>query len=359
MIELVAPLAPRVTSWLATASIEMLALAAVALLVDRIAGQRAHHVRTVLWQVVLLRTVVPSVITLPLAPDVALRQIASDLPAPSIVGSWSALSLSSAAGLVWLMGVLVCLWLVTIRTRRLRGAWNGDPVDERSPLWPRIRAAAAALGLAHPPDVRVSALVTGPVVVGFLRPRVVLPLSLSERSEVEIDHVLLHEIAHVVRRDPLAHLACLLVQTVFWFHPVVWLANRRLALLREIGCDRRVVLALGGAARDYRHTLLRLAAPMFEPARPPAIALLGGRSQLVTRLDALERPVARPRLGERLLAVSLLLALLACGVPWAPRVTPELQPPDLAQLPGSLQKRYAVMRYMAAQAPQPSERWRP
>jgi beta-lactamase regulating signal transducer with metallopeptidase domain len=350
MIELVAALAPRVASWLATASIEMLALGVVALLVDRVAGQRAHHVRTVLWQVVLLRAIVPSAFTLPLTPGVTL-QIASDLAVPSIAGGTSAFSLSFAGGVVWLMGVLVCLWLVTTRTRRLRGAWNGEPVDARSPLWPRIRTAAAALGLAHPPDVRVSAVVTGPVVVGFLRPRVVLPLSLSARSAIEIDHVLLHEIAHVVRRDPLAHLACLLVQTVFWFHPAVWLANRRLALLREIGCDRRVVLALGGAARDYRHTLLRLAAPMFEPARPPAIALVGGRSQLVARLDALERPVAHLRLGERLLAVSLLLGILACGVPWTPRVTPELQPPDLAQLPGSLQKRYAVMRYMAAQSP--------
>jgi beta-lactamase regulating signal transducer with metallopeptidase domain len=286
---------------------------------------------------------------------------------------------------IWLAGAIAAAVLACWRYRRVRAACLDGAVlltDAAQDIHDVVaHAAARQLGLSALPPIFVAAhgaRAAGlPAVIGFLTPSIVLPRPLLDRPRCEIEHVLLHELAHVRRGDPLTSLVCLVAQIVFWFHPAIWCARRRLATLREMACDRTVARVLGDATPAYRRTLILLArsAALATPAAASAAASAAGRltagpgalglfqrqSQLVTRLDALARPVSMRRATERAAGAAIALAILVSCVPLAStRAAPitSIDVPPLDQLPGSLQKRYAVMRAMTlaeqAQPPQPS-----
>ena len=97
-----------------------------------------------------------------------------------------------------------------------------------------------------------------PVTVGWLRPAVVLPESWSQWPAAQLDAVLTHEHEHARRRDPLFQWLALLNRAVFWFHPLAWWLERRMAALAEEACDA-VVLAHGHDPRDYSKYLIDMA----------------------------------------------------------------------------------------------------
>ena len=103
-----------------------------------------------------------------------------------------------------------------------------------------------------------SDVVTVPVTVGWLRPRIVLPPEWRDWSQEKLDAVLTHEDAHVRRHDSLVTALAAVNRCVFWFHPLAWILERRLALLAERACDEACVVALGDNER-YAKLLLEMA----------------------------------------------------------------------------------------------------
>jgi uncharacterized protein (TIGR03435 family) len=112
--------------------------------------------------------------------------------------------------------------------------------------------------------VRVKALLRGtigcasPVTVGWLRPRVILPAESSQWPQRRLGAVLAHEREHARRRDPLWQSIAILNRAVFWFHPLAWWLERKVAELSEEACDA-AVLASGYDAQGYSECLLDLA----------------------------------------------------------------------------------------------------
>jgi beta-lactamase regulating signal transducer with metallopeptidase domain len=97
-----------------------------------------------------------------------------------------------------------------------------------------------------------------PMVIGFMKPVIVIPQSLArELTEEEFEQVVLHEIAHVRRRDDWMKLAQKLIEALLFFHPAVLWLGRRLNLEREIACDDSVI-SLTGKARPYAACLIKL-----------------------------------------------------------------------------------------------------
>jgi bla regulator protein blaR1 len=143
---------------------------------------------------------------------------------------------------VWVLG------FATIALMRLRG-------------WLRIRAAvrsSASSEIVAPVEVRSSPGLLEPGVVGFLRPILLLPEGIEKcLTPRQLAAVLAHELCHVRRRDNLTSAMHMIVEAVFWFHPLVWWIGARLVDERERACDE-AVLSLGNEPQVYAEGILNV-----------------------------------------------------------------------------------------------------
>lgn len=129
--------------------------------------------------------------------------------------------------------------------------------------WRRIRAvvrAGSPLCLGLPIRAISSSAVSAPGIFGIVRPSLLLPEGIVEHlSPAQLEAVIAHELCHVRHGDNLAAAFQMFVETVFWFHPVVWWIGRRMVAERERACDQKV-LRLGIEPRTYAESILRVCA---------------------------------------------------------------------------------------------------
>jgi len=165
--------------------------------------------------------------------------------------------------------------------------------------------------------VACSSAVPVPMTWGVLRPVVLLPLEAEEWPADERRHALLHELCHVKRLDWFVQMMGRLACALYWFHPLVWIAMRRLHLEAERACDDSVLLA-GARSSRYADQLLDLARRVNLPSLPTFGAVtLARRHQLWVRIDSiLDHTVRRsPMTLARALSVASVTAatLLVVG----------------------------------------------
>ena len=148
--------------------------------------------------------------------------------------------------------------------------------------------ASAELGLPESPALLASDHVTVPFTSGILRPVVVVPASaLTTWTDERIRVVLLHELAHVRRRDCLVQAMSQIACAAYWFNPLTWVAARRLRTERERACDD-LVLEAGLRGADYAQHLLDIARTVTARRSLSAAALAMARpSELEGRLLAI------------------------------------------------------------------------
>ena len=144
-----------------------------------------------------------------------------------------------------------------------------------------------------------------PMTGGIRRPVILIPAVAVHWSESRRHIVLAHELVHVRRRDALRQLLGRAVLSLYWFHPLNWVASRLAATRREEACDEEV-LASGARPSDYARHLLSLAES--RSFRRPALSLpLAQQSQLEKRIRAILNP-HRPRPRALVAAVALVAA---------------------------------------------------
>ena len=347
MIELSRELAAAWWRWFGPLSVQGGLLILAVGLVDRLLPRRIWpELRSALWTLALAKLVLPPTLTSPVSlsrwlPGSAEITVFSTATSnPNVVERWALWTVA-----VWAIGLLLLTVVGIERYRRLSRRWRKV---ERDPIPRATRTAgeraAERLGLGRVPEIVISPAVASPFVAGLLRPRVYLPRGLGG---AELEHVLLHELAHVRRKDTWRALATLLIQLAYWFHPLVWIARRRLATLGEQCCDRAAARALGDP-KGYRRTLLAFAAKRLAPPAP-GLGFVRPRHPLLARLEQLEHLVHdRPKLRRAATAAAALL-MLACGLPMARSA--ETASAEVANLierpPGCLTLRYMVMGQMA------------
>jgi beta-lactamase regulating signal transducer with metallopeptidase domain len=124
---------------------------------------------------------------------------------------------------------------------------------------PRVTSKSAShaqtLRLASVPRIAESELISVPLTLGMLHSTILLPAGWQEWDDSKLDSVLAHELSHVARRDALTQRLSLLHRAIFWFSPLVWWLDRRLADLAEQASDE-VALSFGADRKDYARTLL-------------------------------------------------------------------------------------------------------
>ena len=303
-------------------------------------------VRYALWLVMMIKLLLPPSLALPtsaawwLFPSVASRKpptarfvvsYGSDTapklsPQPAPIFTPSRPPLSAAAWIVPAWGVFslgLLVWM-TARWRQVaRDVKRAAPAPAR--LNELFNAAKSSICPHRPVRLRVTNQAMSPAVCGLYRPVILLPQALVEQlPPAQLRAVLLHELTHLRRGDVWANCVQSLLQIVYWWHPLVWLANARIRRVREEAVDDAVMLALRDEAETYAPTLLEVAKLAFH--RPLAslglVGILESRSALRQRIERLVDFRAPHKAGLTIASLLGILAFTALAVPMGAALPP-------------------------------------
>lgn len=157
-----------------------------------------------------------------------------------------------------------------------------------------------------------SASVTGPVLIGILRPRIVVPIDFNVRYGArERALILAHEQAHLEREDLLVGAVAMIWLCLFWFNPLMYWALNRLRFDQELACDATVLRTVRDGRRQYARTLLQAQLAADSPWRIPISCHWLSAHPLQERIAMLKRPF--PRLARRSLGIFLASVLIVAG----------------------------------------------
>lgn len=171
---------------------------------------------------------------------------------------------------VWAAGVAVVLAGWGWRWARLRRTIGEMSPVESGAAFKIVRRLASG-----PVNLLSSASAMEPGVFGVFRPRLVLPEGVLERlNEAQLEAVIRHELCHIRRRDNLTAAIHMFVQTVFWFHPLVWWLGARLLAERERACDE-AVLEQFDEPRAYAQGILKVCEFCLETSVPCVAGVTG------------------------------------------------------------------------------------
>lgn len=303
-------------------------------------------VRYWLWIVVLAKLVLPPTLALPGSPAWWIRS-ARQVPAPStsvqyfvsqpvktgasvqtrFPGQLLQPGLSAPAlvllgwatvGVVLFGWMLFRWWQIAGRIRRAATApeWLND-------LLARTQRQGGLRGKVR---LKLVDQTVSPAVCGLFRLVVLLPGQLADQlSPAQLRAVLLHELVHIRRGDVWVNCLQALLQILYWWHPLLWLANARIRRVREEAVDDAVMSALAGEAEVYVPTLVEVAKLAFQ--RPlmslGLVGILESRSALRQRVQRLVNYQSPRKAGLTLLSVMGVALFAAAAVPMgsAPVVT--------------------------------------
>ena len=324
-------------------------------------GVRAHGTMTAatrerIWWVAVIGLTLMPVGYLLVDLDAASRAslpAAAALPDPLMTlrvpwNRWAILILMVWAA--WTIVHMVRVGFALVRLQRTKTATAPFPCDReaRLAMWTRMRDCARPATLVVSTDVYCAA------VLGLQRPLIaVAPDAIDCLTDEELDQIVLHEYAHIQRRDDLAIVAQRIISAVAGLHPAVWWLDRALTIDREVACDDWVITYAGARTR-YARCLVKLATSARSRRGRLAPGALFSRSQLSIRVAALldsRRSVALvPSRAMFLVALPAVLVLVVACVSMPLVGVARDRPPPIVTLAGAV----AAVRAAASDVPVPA-----
>ena len=204
-------------------------------------------------QIVEARTGANDGVSLPVDPE-------SKVEATSTTGSSSSFVLNNVKW-IWLAGSLVVLvgfvvHFCFVRARIYEGVVQDNQSESAEYAHRTLSRLQAQLGMTERSvNLVVSQKSLGPLVFGMWRPTIVLPAEML-RTEVRLRPIIAHELCHVWRRDHMLGFLQIAAQVLFWFHPFVWIASRRVNRLCEVCCDDDAMRIFDLNSKTYAGGLL-------------------------------------------------------------------------------------------------------
>jgi len=258
-------------------------------------------------------------------------------------------SVLSAPLLIWLAGVFIAFAPVVIGYLNvLRTARRACPLEDRQ--WTALlQELCSAHDITRKPKLLVSSAPVMPLTFGLFQPHILLPSDCLQWPVLRQRAVLLHELAHIQRRDIYAQLFASLTAALWWFQPLCWTSRRSLRRESERACDA-VVLASGVRPSDYAAELLSIAQE-FSPGKlwSSAAVTMARRGELESRLNAILDP--QPFQKARKLAVPAICVLTILTVTAsAVTVLPEQQLKTPIDTPGGSPMKRTIFSGLLASA---------
>jgi bla regulator protein BlaR1 len=216
---------------------------------------------------------------------------------------------------IWIVGTaaFLCGWFVRWRRvmtimRRASPVAHGRELDI-------LRRLETAVGASRPITLVSCETALQPAVFGVLHPVLLWPQPVgSSLDDQQTEAILAHELSHAIRRDNLTAVLHMLVEAIFWFHPLVWWIGVHLVDEREQACDEQVI-RLGNDRQVYAESILRVCRSSLAS---PAAGVAGvGASHLAKRLERIMTSSARvPMTGWRA-RLLLSAAIVTIALPLA------------------------------------------
>jgi len=183
------------------------------------------------------------------------------------------------------------------------------------------------MGIRGKIGLKLSANATSPAVCGLVRPVILVPQDLEARLDgSEMRAVLMHELAHIRRGDLWVNLAQTVLQIVYFYNPLLWVANAIIRRVREQAVDEAVLVAMGDSARQYPRTLVNVAKLAF--GRPAlSLRLIGVVESKSALKGRIKRILERPLPKSAKLGIAGLIMVLFFGSVLLPMAKFEPPPP--------------------------------
>lgn len=338
--------------------IQSLHLAGLFILIAALAWllrNQSAHVRYLLWLLILAKCFVPPLMTVPLAvlPDEAPppRELSAAFTSPAaptvkpvqpqpspatfaqpqktlpqstttkqgsrasnLIAQLRQVSMLTWATFLWLGGAALYFLLALAKAARfhLRIRSLRQPVD--ADLQAKVDTLADGLRMKHPPRLYLLGDISQPFVWGLIRGSIYLPADfVSKLDEGKRLSILLHELSHVRRFDPLLNLLQIVAQGVYWFHPLVWIANHRIRAEREKCCDEAAIAQLQTTPKEYGSAIVEALTMEYRRRLPvPTLAVAGPVKNIEDRIKTIMQPGRR--FATRPTVFALLTVLLLATI---------------------------------------------
>jgi len=341
----------QLTNYLLTQSWQITVLVVLIATVNFALKNKSAHIRYLLWLIVLAKCLVPPLLSIPVAvlpeerPAVVVTMLDRSVAEPP-VRPVTPVAVAQAPTIVerpvrfnrrqwlvfgWVMGVAAFVIFAVIKALRTDfWLWRQrklPPAEAQS----GIENLFSGLGIRTFPKVWMVEGIGQPFVWGLLRGSIYLPANFVKVNSAEHGRgVLGHELGHILRFDAAVNIFQIIAQAVFWFHPFVWWANKKIRAEREKCCDEMAIARLGAKAKDYSDAIVNILISEHESTRPvPSLAVAGPVKNIEERIKTMLRPGKKFYKHPSLPAVAIVVLTALLAVPTTVVLTAraENQPP--------------------------------
>ena len=211
---------------------------------------------------------------------------------------------------VWLMGMVFFLLKMVGGLLYIQHLKNRNNYPLGAYWQEKMNTLAAQIPLQRSVALLESAMVKVPMVIGYFKPIIFMPIgAVNGLSEEQVEAILAHELAHIARNDYLLNILQSFVETLFYYHPAVWWISGNIRLERENCCDDLAV-ELCGNSLSYAKALVSLQ-EMHAGAPSLAMAFSSNKNHLLHRVQRiLNQPQSKFNIMEKLSATMLLLLMM-------------------------------------------------
>ena len=187
---------------------------------------------------------------------------------------------------LWISGIIAMLILVIRSALRLHILKKSALPLQNQKIQRLYQRCLSDTGITKNIPIYSTAYLKSPVIVGFWKPLIYLPIHLiSDDNETDIRYMLLHELQHYKHKDGIANVLMNLAGIIYWFHPLVWYALKEMHNDREVACDSSVLNLL--ESEDYvayGNTLIKFAEKISLTPFPFASGISGNMKQMKRRI---------------------------------------------------------------------------
>ena len=219
---------------------------------------------------------------------------------------------------LWISGIIAMLILVIRSALRLHILKKSALPLQNQKIQRLYQRCLSDTGITKNIPIYSTAYLKSPVIVGFWKPLIYLPIHLiSDDNETDIRYMLLHELQHYKHQDGIANVLMNLAGIIYWFHPLVWYALKEMHNDREVACDSSVLNLLESENYvAYGNTLINFAEKISLTPFPFASGISGNMKQMKRRIlniVSYERPTLQKKLKSitAFLLTSILLLAFA------------------------------------------------